>query len=218
MAKQDETVTLPVPDSLAAITAEALKSTIKKGSKSRVCWRRYHYADGTFGSRSRPEATQLDFLFAGGEVLSCKFDDLDEKMSGGFMGFGISERIGNAGAGVEGVTLAEKSTNFHEASAALWETICAGVWVEEGEKAGPRIGQVAEAVKRALEADGQMVDDNRMAAIVAKMADPDERKAALANDTFNAHYKAIQSERAAERAEKAMEKAGASDTADLGSF
>lgn len=195
-----------VPDWIKAITPTDLAAAPVKGKKQRLCGRRFHYTDEngvvTYGSRAMPNSSQLDFCFADGEIVEVRLDAMPSEVIAGLQWRGLSENGQNAFAKTEGTTLGARCENAREALVGLVENMVAGIWVIEGEKAGPRIGQAVRAVVRALEADGQSVDAERIAAIADKLKADGAREAVRDDAIMGPHLIDIQDEDTAKARDK----------------
>lgn len=177
-----------------------------------VCKRVYTYLDGTQGNRAQPDATKLDFNFIDGQVASLEFDKIGGNCGSALLRHGASQWCGDKFNTAKG----DAPAAFEAVSAAI-ETLYADVWIAIGVSAGPRIGQAVEAVKRALEADGQTVDSDRLKEIAEKMADKDVRDATVKKSPFEYHFRVIQNEASAKRMETARVKMESADS-DLSDF
>lgn len=172
-----------------------------------VCKRVYTYEDGTEGNRAQPTATKLTFTFVNdaGELVA-NMDEIGENCRKALAWHGLSQWVGDKFNTAKGDGVAAL-----ESARAGYESLLADSWVAIGVSAGPRIGQAVEAVKRALEADGQTVDDARVAAIADKLADKAVREATMAKSPYDFHLREIQQEAAAKRTEIARAKMDAAD-------
>ncbi len=167
-----------------------------------VCKRVYTYADGSEGNRAQPDATKLTFTFVNdaGELVAV-MGDIGAKCRDALAWHGLSQWVGDKFNTAKGDGVAAL-----ESARAGYESLLADAWVAIGVSAGPRIGQAVEAVKRALEADGQTVSAERVKAIAEKLADKDVREATMAKSPYDFHLRTIQEEAAAKRTEVAREK------------
>lgn len=185
-------------------------STPKRQS---VCKRVYTYVDGSEGNRAQPDATKLTFTFVDDAgVLVASLDDIGEKCREALAWHGLSQWIGDKFNTAKGDGVAAL-----ESALSGYETLVADSWVAIGVSAGPRIGMAVEAVKRALEADGQTVDDERVKGIAEKLSDKAVREATMAKSPYDFHLRTIQQEAAAKRTEAARAKMEEADS-DLSEF
>jgi hypothetical protein len=76
---------------------------------------------------------------------------------------------------------------------------------------------LVDAVVAALEENGETVDAERRARIKAKLADPDEKAAAMNNPLLKSHYERIKAETATAKAAAAADLAEGVET-NLGDF
>ncbi|MFQ5741975.1 MAG: hypothetical protein ACE5HV_00120 [Acidobacteriota bacterium] len=181
--------------------------------RSTVCTKVYITPDGE-SRTARPDAIALEFRFHDGPDGAIKTvrrytlgsDPKDMELCQDW--FGRSEKRGNWYAGSKGN--AALAVEMYDNGA---ELLAAGEWSERKEGVGPTPTMVVEAIARALERAGEAVDDERRAAIKAKITSDDKeeqkklRANALANPAVNAEYEAIKAEKAQERADAAAEKA-----------
>lgn len=184
-------------------------STSKRQS---VCKRVYTYADGSEGNRAQPDATKLAFKFIDGQVATLEFDKIGDNCGSALLRHGASQWCGDKFNTAKGDAVAA----FEAVSSAI-ETLYADVWVAIGVSAGPRIAPAVEAVKRALEADGQTVDEERVKEIAATLADKDIRDATMKKSPFDFHFATIREEAQAKRTEIArarMEAAAAGESGE----
>ena len=147
------------------------------------------------------EARSVSIDFSNGESVSLSMDEVPEAIQNRLALHGLSQKLGDSYASIKTV---EGSI---EACMSVKERLVIGDWVKAREGAGARPTLVVQAVIRALEADGQTVDDERRKAIMDKLSDKAERDAALENPVIDVHYQAIRAEAAKERATKAKAKA-----------
>ncbi len=174
--------------------------------KGRVASKVYIYADDTEGRRVKHDAVALEFRFVGGTVERIDFDKVVGDAAACAMRFGISERTGNIYAGALGKEMTE--ADCADAVAALRELYEVGTWAVEGEKAGPRISLIFEAVCAAKVAAGFEVDE---AAIRARIKDRGV-KATLAYPEVAVEYARIQLAR--QQAKLAKSEKAAADATD----
>ncbi len=183
---------------------------VAKSKRQSVCKRVYTYEDGSTGNRAQPTATKLTFTFvndAGDLVVDMAA--IGEKCKAALAWHGLSQWIGdkfNTAKG-DGAAALEFAT-------AGYESLLADAWVAIGVSAGPRIGMAVEAVKRALEADGQTVDDERVKEIAATLADKDVRDATMKKSPFDFHFATIREEAHAKRTEIARARMEAADSGE----
>ena len=171
-------------------------ATKKKG----VCQKVYVDADGTTETRSAtPTSDQLQFRFANGDTHTVKQSDHNAEIKFCLEWFGISEKYGNAYAGAKG-----NAGDAAESFLSMQEQLKGGTWVERAEGLGPRPTLIADAIVAALIESKQEVDDDRKAAILAKVTDKDTGKAvregALKDPAIKAQFEKAKAARAAERA------------------
>ena len=93
----------------------------------------------------------------------------------------------------------------------MLERLVADEWVKPGEGAGPKTGVLLQAIQNAKEAEGDPMDEDRVAAAREKIATKEGREGAMANASVHAEYKKLQAESAAKRAVDAVAKAKKSD-------
>ena len=172
----------------------------------------YTYSDGDTGRSAKPGCMALTLTFGEGDdapkivVDASKFSDEVRHCA---TYHGLSQKIGDSYASLK------DDDSRYEAASAMVEHLMTGVWVAEGEGAGPRITLLVEAIMRAAKVAGKKADE---AAIAAKCSDKETGKAyregALKNAQVAAQYEQIKAERAAERAAKKAE--AAKQAADKG--
>lgn len=179
-----------------------------------VCKRVYTYADDSTGNRAQPDATKLTFTFVNdaGELVA-DIAEIGENCRKALAWHGLSQWVGDKFNTAKGDGVAAL-----ESARAGYESLLADAWVAIGVSAGPRIGQAVEAVKRALESDGQTVDEDRVKTIAAKLADKDVREATMAKSPYDFFLRTIQEEAAAKRTEIARMKMESGADEDLTDF
>lgn len=183
-------------------------------AKSSICTREYFNGsdEKTRGARVDTESARMTFP-AIKETIDLKLSDFPANILNAATFHGLTAKIGDTFAGAKG----DAQTAYDDA-AALIERLVAGDWVKEGEKAGPRVSLLVDAIARALVKSGETVDDERMESIAAKLkADKTMRDGVLENPVFKAEYEAIKAERAVARAKEAAKTAKGAE-ADLGQF
>ena len=122
------------------------------------------------------------------------------------MWHGFSQGLGDKFAGSKGdVDAAEQDF------VTKLEVYTGGEWVTTREGVGQRPSFIHEAIKRALEAKGETVDDDRMKGIREKVKTAEQRKEAMANPLIKAQYEAVRAEEQAKRLEAANKAAAASE-------
>ncbi len=178
------------------------------------------YIDGAGkeSAHATEAAERLEFRFLGEDgktvenVLTVRLSDFPEAVNIKANWHGFSQKIGDVYANA-----AKKNLDPLEEAMSLYERLVGGDWVKEREAAGPRPSLVVDAVVRSLTNAGQEVNEDRKAAIVAKLGSKEARDAALANPTIKAAYEAIKAERAQAKAQAAATKAQG-DESSLGDF
>lgn len=191
---------------------KSLEDTMAK-AKTSVCTREYFNADGEKTRGARPDTVRAVMTFSNGESIELDPTKVGDGCRNALLFHGLTAKVGDKFAGKGGDVEAA-----HEAAAAMYEQLCEDIWVKEGEKAGPRIGLLVEAIVAAKEKAGMEADAD---AITANLkANPELRKSALANPAIDAEYKRIQAERAAAKAKEAAKAAKSSEeaTEGLGTF
>ena len=188
----------------------AIETATATSKRRTIAAKVYVYADGTEGRHARPDVERLEFRFTDGTTLVVGDVHADCERAAAW--HGKAQKIG------DGYNKAEDAAGAFESASAMLERLVSGEWVKPGEAAGPRIGLLVDAIVRALEAAGETVNDKRRATIAEKVSGKEAREAALANPAIEAEYKAIQAERAMERADAAREAAGDPTKAGLKGF
>ena len=187
------------------------KGTIMADKKETVCKKVYIAADGNETRSAQPDADRIEFRFGNGNTHVVKLAAHPVAIRTCLGWFGISEKYGNAYAGVGG-DADDAETKF----LSMQEQLMAGTWVEKAD-AGPRPSLIADAIIAALVAVGEKVDEGRAATIREKVKDKSTREGALNDPVIKAQYEAIKSARAAERAKDAAKKAKG-ETMSVGGF
>lgn len=180
-------------------------------AREKLCTKVYVDADGGETRSAHPGATKLEFRFgadpkAPEQVEVVTLADLPEEVRTCAAWHGLSQTLGDTYAGAKG-----DLTAALDAFQTKFEVLAGGQWVEKREGVGPKPSSVAAAVKAALEANGETVDDDRMAAIMSKLKTAEQRKAAVANPAINAQYEAIKLANAKAKAKAAAAKAKDAD-------
>ena len=143
----------------------------------------------------------MEFRFTDADTKTVKLSDFSEEMQTCFGWYGLSQKLGDAFAGVKGDV-----TDGIEEFDSMMEQILAGTWVTEA-TAGIRPSMVCDAIVAALEANGETVNDERRDAIREKIKDPEKRKGATADPAVKAQLEKIKADRAVTRAKEAAKKA-----------
>jgi len=162
-------------------------------------------------SHASPETVGLNFNFANGQTVSVNLSEIGEGCQIAATFHGLAQKIGDT------YNKAETVDDAIDSCMAMLERLAGNEWVKPGEGPGPRVNLLVDAIVAAIEADGGEVNDERKAAIRAKVSEADGRKGALANPAIASQYEAIRARRAAEKAKEAAAKAKASET-DLSAF
>lgn len=179
--------------------------------RTKLCEKVFILADGSESRHASPEVESLEFRLTNGSVHSVKKENVGPDCWIASAWHGLSQKGGDTYAGAKDADEAE------DRLAAILERLSENEWIKARESAGPRTSILAEAVKSALMANGETVDDNRFASIAEKLKDKATREGTIANPVIAAEYERIKAERAAQRAEKAKE-AAAGQSADLSQF
>lgn len=174
------------------------------------CKKTYKNGEGEISSHASADVISLSFAFTDGPTSEIVLSDLSADVLKAAAAHGLSQKLGDSYAGKDG-------DEAVEAFGTVLEQLKGGEWIKVGEGVGTRPSMVADAIKAALEASGETVDEDRYKLIVEKVKGNDARKAALANAAISAQYERIKAERAVERASKAEEKASGVE-ADLSGF
>lgn len=146
-----------------------------------------------------------------GEVLTVNISALSAEVRAQAICHGLIQKLGDAAAG-------ETGDEAYNSVMGVYERIAAGEWAKVREKGEVRPTIVAEAVIRAAQADGHVIDDAKRAAVVAKYTGKDAapaRKAALSNVKVAAAAEAIRRELADARLAKRAAETPAGDTSAL---
>ena len=173
----------------------------EKAKRGSVCKKVFLDAAGDERRSASVDAVQLEFRFTDADVISVKLSDFSEEMQTCFSWYGLSQKFGDAYAGVKG-DVADGIEEFES----MMEQIISGTWVTEA-TAGIRPSMVCDAIVAALEANGEKVDDERRDAIREKIKDPEKRKGATADPAVKAQLEKIKADRAVTRAKDAAKKA-----------
>lgn len=165
-----------------------------------VAKRAYVMPDGEKQRSASKDAEALTFEFSNGHELTVHLADFPEEVQVCAAWHGLNQKIGDAFAGAKGD--ADEAVSDAED---MISALKSGRWVAEREKAGPRVGMVAQAIYNAKTNAGMEAD---LDSITEKLQSNDEaRKAALNDPRIKAEYEALKAEAAQERAKKAAEKA-----------
>jgi hypothetical protein len=168
----------------------------------------YVTKDGESHKQVNPGAKIVRVTFGNGYTDDVVIGDLSKEILACAVQQGLAIKLQRSFASAKGSV-----EDAIESFLTVKENLLSGTWASKREGSGPRLSILSEAIKAALEGDGQTVDDKRMADIVAKLADDDKREAAMANPKVKAHYESIRAARAAERAASAMKEAEGSSAA-----
>lgn len=161
--------------------------------------------------RATNDVTIVGFTFADGTESQI---DLKDIFGGSYppvsvgraaAAFGINTSAGNAANTAEEKTPA----GLKDAVDARLETFHEGRWSAERAEGGPRSSLFFDALLAYRQQNGADVSEAKMAALRATFADPEQRKAAMANGAFKKVYLQIQHERAMAAADKASGDTGA---------
>lgn len=196
-------------------------------ARNAIMRKSYVYADGTTSRSAKNDWTALRFEFfdgVGSDGKPAVANTVDfsrgdfEKVSGAAMGHGLAQKLGDEAAGYPA-----KAEKAH--ATADWQFVKSlitdaadnlrnGVWVEEGEgsSGAGNVTILAEATARAYAEIGKPLSDGAKAKVISALANKEEREKARANALIAKHVRAIEKERADERARKAAEV----DTTDAG--
>ncbi len=170
-------------------------------------------ADGEKSKSVVGDAVALQFGFVGtDELRTVHFSKIPEASKLCAMAFGIRQRLQNtyASAAKEGIEAGI------EAFDSVLEFLYAGNWVQEGEKAGPRLTVILEAVVAAKAGQGAEMDEKAIDALREKLKDKDFRDGVKANEFVEVEMKRIERERAQAREKSAKDKAKGSTDAKAG--
>lgn len=168
-------------------------------ARTQVCKRVYAYGEGE-GRSAKPDTKSLTFAFTDGSTVAIKLDDFPKDVLTCAMWHGLNQKLGDSFAGAKG-----DPSKAEESFMEVFEALKTGTWVAEGESAGPRVSQLAQAILAAKQAAGDTkvtIED-----ITAKCQDADYRKKAATVPQVKAELEAIKAKAAQERAKKAAAEA-----------
>lgn len=169
--------------------------------------KKYYLSDGTEQRSASADVVRLTFNFANGDKLDVDPSKLNDDVRKCAMFHGLAQKIGDSYAG------SKTPDEASEEASSLWERLEAGEWIAERESAGPRISLILAAIVKARADAGKPFTDAEVAERTEKLkTDKAYRESAMANKMVDAAYKAIQAERATERARKAAEEAAGGTT------
>jgi len=195
-----------------AQTAPAVETTEEEG-KSKISSFAYVNNAGDVSKQVKPDSIGLTVSFANGTKDRINIDELSSEILACATLQGLAIKLQRSFASAKGDV--EKAV---EAFETVKDNLLNGIWAEKGEGSGPRVSILAEAVEAVLTEAGQTVDADRRASIIEKLKDEATREKTKKDPKVNAHYERIKAARAAEKAAKAQEAAGAADTSLLESF
>ena len=179
--------------------------------RASICKKVYINSDGKETAHASPDAESLEFRFESGETIVVELDSIADNCRRAATWHGISQKLGDKYAG-------KSVDEAHNEVATLLERLQQGDWIKAREAgAGPRPSVLVDAVVAALEENGETVDAERRARIKAKLADPDEKAAAMNNPLLKSHYERIKAETATAKAAAAADLAEGVET-NLGDF
>lgn len=167
--------------------------------RARVSYRTYLDDEGNESKFAGPETVAMQFKFTDGGTHLVTLADIGQNCRGIIAFHGLGAKLMDAYAGQK-----DKDETAEELFLAMLERLKADEWVARGERVGPTIGVLFEAVCRALTNAGKEVNEE---SIKEKIKGQEGRERALANPAINAAYETIRAERAAAKAQKAQEKA-----------
>ena len=162
-------------------------------------------SDGATSSHAGPNVVALKFEFADGTEITIGKENVGATCQIAAFWHGLAQKIGDTYAGK---TLAEAI----EVVETVLERLAADDWIKAREGAGVRPSLVVDAIIAALKAAGQVVGDDRRAAIHDKTKTKEARDDALANPAIKAQYERIRAERATAKADAAARVAEGSDS------
>lgn len=171
--------------------------TVTEPKRAKIADRVYVSPSGE-SRNANPDSTALNFKFANGKTMSFAIAKFPVNVQKCFAWHGLSQKIGDSFASAKG-NIDEAIENVE----ALVEVLMAGTWVEKGEGVGAAPSLVLEAVIRALKAEGQVVDDARVAKAAETLKIKEKREGALKDPKIAAAYAAIRAERAVAKAKEA---------------
>ena len=182
--------------------------------KNKLCRKVYIAEDATEARHWTANAVALEFRFEDGAApIRVTPEDYPASMQRALMFFGISEKDGNAYAGAK--TPAEARERFLP----MHERLALGEFVKERIAGETRPTMLADAVKAALEDQGQTVDDALYQKIrTEKLATKEQREATEKIPTVKAHLDRIRVEAAKARAKVSTAAAKEADATDLSDF
>lgn len=166
------------------------------------------YADGSTGKTVRADAVSIEFDFLGTEQKRViDLTKIPESSRLCAFVFGVRQKGQNTYANAKEEGIETKLEQFDT----VVELLMAGNWVQEGEKTGPRLTVILEAVVAAKLNAGLEMGDDAVADLREKLKDKTFRDGVKANLDVKAEMERISSERSAARAKKAKDKAKGSD-------
>ncbi len=171
------------------------------------------YDDGDTGKVVRADAATLQFTFnETDEVRTIDLTKIPEASRLCAFVFGIRQKLQNtyASAAKEGIVAGIEQFD------SVLELLMAGNWVQEGEKTGPRLTVILEAVIAAKANAGVEMTEKAVATLREKLKDKDFRDGVKANEFVEVEMKRIERERAEAREDAAREKAEGSEEAEAG--
>lgn len=167
-------------------------------AKASKCVREYFNKDGEVTRGARPDTTGVRMKFGNGATLELDITKVGKSCQRALMWHGLTAKVGDKFAGKD-------VEEAHDAAASMYEQLCEDIWVKEGEKAGPRIGVLVEAIVAAKEKAGQKTTNEAVAEKLKQ--NPELRKNALENPAIKAEYERIRAERAMAKADEAAKQA-----------
>jgi len=194
------------------------------GTRKNVCKKVYLNKDGEeLGRSASADAHELQFRFYAdgdesgnptGDVLSVKRDDFNSEVIYCAGWHGLAQKLGDKFADSNRPDLTPYDLVMEQ-----YDALCEGIWVAEGESAGPRTTMLLDAVIEALVAAGgipgadsvEEVTDEQRATLAAKLKGADAKttkdiRAEVAKDPrVAAVLRRMEAERAAARAKAAAD-------------
>ena len=164
--------------------------------RTSVCKKVYVNKDNTESRSAGPDVVAQEFRFTNGNTHSIKFADFPAEIRACAGLHGLSQTLGDKFAGSKGDADAAES-DFESKV----EQLMAGNWIVGGVGV-PRISIVLEAIIRCKEAEGDKMDEKRIAAAREALKDPKILKSAGDDAPIARMRKVIELERAQARLDK----------------
>ena len=179
--------------------------------RKKFCKKVYVNGKGEESRNADIDVDRLEFRFFNpdgsinsDQTIVVKLKSIGKRCAQAAAWHGVAQKLGDS------YNKAQTATEAHEETQAMLERLVSDEWVKAGERAGPRIGLLVQAVSNALVNMGETVDEERQAAIKKKLSSKEGRQNAMANPAINAEFLKIKTA-AAIAAEKAA--IDATDTA-----